>query len=69
MDKNQLIIALCREAGDNGDDEEIIDGWTANHMACCDYDDGDGSDIDNAANGDVAALVKVRACCGLPVFV
>ncbi len=57
--ENDLLVALCREAGDEGTDEALIDGARGNHHP---------DDIRDATNGDVAALVKLRQAFGLPIF-
>ncbi len=57
--EDELLIELCREAGDVGTDEELIEGARANH---------DPEDIAEAARGDVAALIRLRIAFGLPIF-
>jgi len=57
--ENELLIALCREAGDVGTDDELSEGARGNHHPDL---------IRDAANGDVAALVKLRQAFGLPIF-
>lgn len=58
--EDELLIELCREAGDIGTDEELIEGSRANH---------DSEDIAEAAQGDVAALIRLRIAFGLPIFI
>ncbi len=58
--EDELLIELCREAGDIGTDEELVEGARANH---------DSEDIAEAAQGDVAALIRLRIAFGLPIFV
>jgi hypothetical protein len=62
MDRSELIIALCREAGDTEDEEPMVAGWEANHGACCE------EAIETAATGNPAALLRVRRCMGLPIL-
>ena len=57
--EDEMLVALCREAGDEGTDEALIEGARSNHHP---------DDIRDAANGDVAALVKLRQAFGLPIF-
>ena len=57
--RNDLIEALCIEAGDQAPIE--VDNWDSNHLGCC------GEEIDAAAHGDVKALIHVRTCMGLPL--
>lgn len=59
MSEHDLIVTLCREAGDDVDDPDLDADFRANH---------DPHDISAAAAGDVAALVRLRRACGLPVF-
>ena len=57
--ENAMIVDLCHEAGDTGSNDELIEGFRANHHA---------EDIAAAASGDVAALAALRQACGLPVI-
>jgi len=60
MNRDELILALCREAGDDVTDAEtVIDGFCGNHPA---------ADIDAAAAGDPSALIRLRTACGLPLI-
>lgn len=58
-----LVLALLEEAGDGDiahrDPDAALYGFTGNHPA---------SVINAAADGDVAALVELRAACGLPIL-
>lgn len=54
--EDELIVALCTEAGDTCSDEEKIEGFRGNHHPDL---------IRDAANGDVAALVQLRRDCGV----
>ncbi|HXJ29479.1 MAG TPA: helix-turn-helix transcriptional regulator [Gemmatimonadales bacterium] len=55
-----LILALCREAGDDVSDVgDTIEAFTANHNA---------ADVEAAASGDLRALILLRKACGLPAF-
>lgn len=38
MECRDLILELCREAGDTGPKDEIVKEWEANH-ACCGIED------------------------------
>jgi len=59
MNRDELILALCCEAGDDVTDADAaIDGFCGNHAA---------ADIDAAAAGDPAALIRLRYACGLPL--
>jgi|GEM_PF-3680283 len=58
-EQNAMILELCREAGDEGSDEDLIEGFRSNHHP---------EVIAAAASGDVAALVQLRDACGLPIF-
>jgi hypothetical protein len=62
MTRDLLILELCREAGDEDREPRLVDGWTRNHAMCC-----DGTRIRQASQGDVAALIQVRLCMGLPL--
>ena len=62
MDREGLIVTLCREAGDVAADEDILEGWEGNHCGCC------GEEMTAAAAGDVVGLIHVRLCMGLPVL-
>lgn len=58
-----LTLALIEEAGEGDlahrDPDAAIYGFTGNHPA---------SLVNEAAAGDVAALVELRTACGLPIF-
>jgi hypothetical protein len=57
--ENELIVALCHEAGDVGSDAELIEGFRSNYHPDV---------IAAAARGDVDAIVELRRGCGLPIF-
>lgn len=61
MERRELILELCSEAGDSGQEDQIIEDWGANHACCCNFY------VDNAAQGDVATLNEIRRCMGLPL--
>jgi predicted type IV restriction endonuclease len=59
MTERELILALCEEAGDDmTDPDEVEAGFRINHHP---------ADIRAAADGDVAALLRLRRDCGLPL--
>ena len=63
MTRDELIIMICREAGDVGSDDDLIGGYTSN------YDEDYLEDVvDPASDGDVRALARMRADAGLPIF-
>ena len=62
MEIRDLIIELCHEAGDGGSDDEIMEEWKANHACCCRLR------VDEAVQGDMATLSKIRLCMGLRVM-
>ncbi len=61
MERRELILELCRQAGDTGPEDEIIEDWEANHACCCNVYVG------NAARGHIATLNEIRRCMGLPL--
>ncbi len=61
MERRKLIIELCREAGDNGPEDYIVEDWEADHACCCNFY------VDNASQGDIVRLNEIRTCMGLPV--
>ena len=62
MEPRDLILDLCREAGDDmGNPERTIGDFLANHSP------ETAEDVVAAAGGDVAALVRVRTQVGLPI--
>lgn len=62
MERRDLILELCREVGETGFEDDIVEEWEANHACCCNLY------IDNAAQGDAATLNKIRTCMGLPLI-
>ena len=58
--EDAFLVSLCREAGNQGTDEELIEGARNNHHP---------DDIRDAANGDIAAIVKLRRAFGLLIFI
>lgn len=64
MTRNDLIIAICREAGDAGTDQEIVNGYESNYP-----NDYLTDVVDMAASGDVAALIRMRTDAGLRAIV
>lgn len=63
MTREELIVQICREAGDVGSDEELVDGYSSNYS-----DEYLKEIVDRAAQGDVAALVKMRIDAGLTIL-
>jgi hypothetical protein len=59
MERRELILELCHEAGDTGSKDEIIKEWEACHACCCNLK------VHNASQGDVETLKKIRKCMGL----
>lgn len=57
--EDEFLIELCREVGDIGTDEELIEGVHANH---------DLENIAEVTRGDVAALIRLRIAFGLPIL-
>jgi hypothetical protein len=55
--EDALILTLCHEAGDEGPDADLIDGFRGNFAPDL---------IAAAAAGDVEALVELRTAVGLP---
>lgn len=56
-----LVLALSAEAGDDMSTplDDMLYGCTGNHHP---------DDIEDAASGDVAALIDLRQAFGLPIF-
>lgn len=65
MNKKELYLALCKEAG-TYDGHSCADEW----YTLCSHNISRGMDDDlaRAASGDVAALAEVRHACGLPIL-
>jgi len=59
-ERQELVIALCQEAGDTGSPDIVVDEWEANHACCC------ALHLDHAAQGDSKTLNTIRTCMGLP---
>jgi hypothetical protein len=59
-ERQDLIIALCQEAGDTGPLDVLVGDWEANHACCC------ALHLDHAAQGDTKTLNTIRTCMGLP---
>jgi len=59
-ERQELIIALCQEAGDTGSPEVLVEDWEVNHACCC------ALHLDHAAQGDTKTLNTIRTCMGLP---
>jgi hypothetical protein len=60
-ERQELIIALCREAGETGSPDALIEDWEANHACCC------ALHLDRATQGDPKTLNAIRTCMGLIV--
>jgi len=59
METQELIVKLCKEAGEQGSERELVEEWEQNHACCC------KSHVDDAASGDFAVLNNIRRCMGL----
>jgi hypothetical protein len=58
--ETNLILGLCREAGDDTSDvEATLEAFRANH---------DPDLIAEAARGNAEAIFRLRRACGLPVL-
>ena len=64
MTAEELIVVICREAGDVDSDEEIIEGYLHNYQAS--YIE---EVVTRAAAGDVGSLLRMRTDAGLPAIV
>ena len=60
MERRDVIVVLCRAAGETGSEAELVATWEANHACCC------ALHADNAARGDAATLNMIHRCMGLP---
>ncbi len=61
MERRDLIVELCREAGDTRLEAEAVEDWEADHACCCTLH------VEKAARGDAGTLHNIRACMGLPL--
>jgi len=59
-ERQELIVALCQEAGDTGSPVVLVEDWEVNHACCC------ALHLDHAAQGDTKTLNIIRTCMGLP---
>ena len=59
MEARELIVGLCKEAGDRGSEPELVEEWEGNHGCCC------KPHVESAAEGDVEVLNNIRRCMGL----
>lgn len=64
MTAHELIVIICREAGDVGSDEEIIEGYLHNYQ-----DSYIEEVVTRAAAGDIGSLLRMRTDAGLPAIV
>jgi hypothetical protein len=60
MNREEFILALCREAGEPGAEAIMLEQWEANHACCCAFH------ATQAAAGDRATTEAIRRCMGLP---
>ncbi len=60
MERRDLIVELCREAGDTRSEAAAVEDWEADHACCCTLH------VEKAARGDAGTLHNIRACMGLP---
>lgn len=64
----ELALEMCREAGDFAGElteeqrEEVLSDFYTNKAS------HEIDDLNDAAEGDVAALVRARQACGLPIL-
>ncbi len=61
MDRRQLILALCREAGGTDTETSLIEQWEADHACCCAFH------VVRAVAGDRRTLEAIRRCMGIPL--
>jgi len=61
MTVGETIVTLCREAGDQGDESDLLDGWTSNHSGCAHGIPG----LADETKPDW--LMQARLCTGLPL--
>ena len=59
-ERQELIVALCQEAGDTGPPDVLIEIWEVNHACCC------ALYLDHAVQGNSQTLNTIRTCMGLP---
>ncbi len=59
MEAQELIVKLCKEAGEQGSERELVKEWGGNHACCC------KPHVDDAVLGDVVVLNNIRRCMGL----
>lgn len=62
MERRDLILELCREVGETGFEDEIVEECEANHACCCNLNVG------NAVQGYVDTLNKISTCMELPLM-
>jgi hypothetical protein len=60
MNREQFILALCREAGEPGAEASVVEQWEADHACCCAFRATQG------AGGDRQTVETIRRCMGLP---
>jgi hypothetical protein len=60
MNREQFILALCREAGERGAEASVVEQWEADHACCCAFQATQG------AAGDRQTVENIRRCMGLP---
>jgi hypothetical protein len=60
-ERQELIIALCQEAGDTGATDVLVEDWEVNHACCC------ALHLEHAVQGDTKTLNTIRTCMGLSV--
>jgi hypothetical protein len=64
----RLVIELCREAGNFSGDLTNDQALMLIGDFYCNKASHEIDDLNDAAEGDVAALVRAREACGLPMF-
>jgi hypothetical protein len=60
-ERQELIIALCQEAGDTGPTDVLVEDWEVNHACCC------ALPLEHAVQGNTKTLNTIRTCMGLSV--
>lgn len=62
MTEEELILSLCREAGEEGSDDDLIRRFRIKFSDRAEL-------ITKASQGDAKALMRLRYLCGLKVII